>query len=84
MKRVISCLSLLFIISCSYTPNYNSLTNLSNITFTGTEKSGKACLIIGFGEATVSRAAKNGNISKIKLIETEMYPFVNCTRVIGD
>lgn len=87
---VLLCILVLGFTGCSttMTPIVNTL-DIKTIDFSITMKEGKSCqgFIIGFipiGEdASIVKAAKNGGISKVKLVEhkTNYYPFY-CKRCI--
>lgn len=68
--------------SCTVTPNY--LNGVNTVELTGNEKTGTACGILIFGNTSVSKAAKNGGIKNIKLVNQSMYPLVHCTEVVGN
>ncbi|MFT4967476.1 MAG: hypothetical protein ACI9CD_000483 [Candidatus Deianiraeaceae bacterium] len=67
--------------ACTITPNY--LNGVSTIELTGNEKTGKACRFLGLGNSSVSKAAKNGKITKIKVVNKQLLPLVICTEVFG-
>ncbi len=84
MFKKLSVLALITMIAqaCTVTPNY--LNGVSTVKLTGNETTGKACRFLGLGDGSVSTAAKNGNITNIKIVNTLSLPFTTCTEVVGN
>ena len=66
--------------ACTITP----VTTVTPINLTGKEKTGTACRFLGLGDGSVNKAAVNGNIKTVKVVNQALYPLTLCTEVVGD
>lgn len=89
MKSLFKLLSLtlvLFVSSCAFAPQSSWLgAQISQPTLKSTDKVGKSCGFLIFGDTTISTAAQNGKINKVKLVEySNPFLLFPCTVVTGE
>jgi hypothetical protein len=84
MRYFLSAVFILTFASCSYTPYVNTFGGKNATRFNKSSmKKGKACTFLGFGDRTVSKAAQNGDIENIVLVEESRCISKQCTIVYG-
>jgi hypothetical protein len=66
--------------ACTITP----VATVTPINLTGKEKTGTACRFLGLGDGSVNKAAENGKIKTVKVVNQSLLPLTVCTEVVGD
>ena len=84
MLKKLTIISLVALVgqSCTVTPNY--LNGVNTVELTGNEKTGTVCRFLGIGNGSVNKAAQNGGIKSVKVVNQSIYPLTICTQVVGN